>query len=255
MSKGLFDLTGKIALVSGSHRGLGRAMAEGLAAAGAQVVINGRNRDTVDQAVAELRKQGYNAVGAAFDVTDEESIEKGVGELESTTGMPDILFNNAGAITRSPLLEMAREDWGRILDVNLTGSFLLSRRVVPGMVKKGGGKVINTCSVLSAQARETVSAYASAKAGLKMLTQQMATEWGKHNIQCNAIGPGYFATEMTKPLQENKEFDRWLKARVPAARWGDPKELMGPALFLASSASDFVNGQIIYVDGGLLAQI
>ncbi|MFP4407185.1 MAG: SDR family oxidoreductase [Spirochaetaceae bacterium] len=255
MSSALFDLKGKIALVTGSHRGLGRAMAEGLAAAGATVVINGRHRETVDMAVAELRQMGQRAFAAPFDVTDEESIEKGMTVIEQEIGKPDILFNNAGAIIRSPLLEMSRDEWNSMLNVHLTGSFLLARRAVPGMIEKGAGKVVNTCSFLSAVARDTVSAYAAAKAGLKMLTQEMATEWGRHNVQCNAIGPGFFATDLTKPLRENEEFDSWLKGRVPAARWGEPEELIGPALFLASSASNFVNGQIIYVDGGLLARV
>ncbi|MFP4300570.1 MAG: SDR family oxidoreductase [Spirochaetaceae bacterium] len=255
MSSALFDLKGKIALVTGSHRGLGRAMAEGLAAAGATVVINGRHRETVDMAVAELRQTGHRAFAAPFDVTDEESIEKGMTVIEQEIGKPDILFNNAGAIIRSPLLEMSRDEWNSMLNVHLTGSFLLARRAVPGMIEKGAGKVVNTCSFLSAVARDTVSAYAAAKAGLKMLTQEMATEWGRHNVQCNAIGPGFFATDLTKPLRENEEFDSWLKGRVPAARWGEPEELIGPALFLASSASNFVNGQIIYVDGGLLARV
>lgn len=255
MSSALFDLTGKIALVTGSHRGLGRAMAEGLAAAGATVVINGRRRETVETAVAELKKAGHSAFAAPFDVTEEESIENAVTALEQEVGKPDILFNNAGAIIRSPLLEMSREEWNSMLNVHLTGSFLLARRLVPGMIEKGAGKVVNTCSFLSAVARDTVSAYASAKAGLKMLTQEMATEWGRHNVQCNAIGPGFFATDLTKPLRENAEFDSWLRARVPAARWGEPEELIGPAVFLASPASNFVNGQIIYVDGGLLARV
>lgn len=255
MSANLFDLTGKVALLTGSHRGLGRAMAEGLAEAGATVAINGRQVEAVEMAVEELCGRGHNAVAAPFDVTDEKAIDTAVVKLESEVGVPEILFNNAGLIIRSPILETTRDDWQRTLDVHLTGSFLLARRVVPGMIEKGRGKVVNTCSFLSSVARDTVSAYASAKAGLKMLTQEMATEWAKHNIQCNAIGPGFFVTDLTKPLQENEEFDSYVRGRVPAGRWGDPKDLIGPALFLSSAASDYVNGQILYVDGGMLARM
>jgi gluconate 5-dehydrogenase len=255
MSAKLFDLTGKVALITGSHRGLGRAMAEGLAAAGATVAINGRQVDAVEKAVTELEEAGYAAVAVPFDVTDEASIDSAVTKLEAEVGSPDILFNNAGLIIRSPILETSREDWQRTLDVHLTGSFLLARRVVPAMIEKGRGKVVNTCSFLSSVARDTVSAYASAKAGLRMLTQEMATEWAKHNIQCNAMGPGFFVTDLTKPLRENEEFDSYVRGRVPAGRWGDPKDLIGPALFLSSRASDYVNGQILYVDGGMLARM
>lgn len=255
MSEGLFDLSGKVALVTGSHRGLGRAIAQGLAAAGAKVGINGRNGEAVASAVEELTAAGYAAFAAPFDVTEEGEIDSGVRAIESAVGGVDILFNNAGVIRRSPLLELSLAEWEEVIRTNLTGAFLLSRRVASGMVEQGSGKIINTCSILSTVARETVSAYSSAKAGLLMLTRQMATEWARYNIQTNAIGPGFFATDMTAPLQANEEFDRWLKGRVPAERWGDPQELIGPALFLASKASDFVNGQIIYVDGGVLARM
>lgn len=255
MSAKLFDLTGKVALLTGSYRGLGRAMAEGLAEAGATVVINGRQVAEVEKAVEEIRSSGCTAVAAPFDVTDEDAIDVALSRLESEVGGPDILFNNAGLIIRSPILETTREDWQRTLDVHLTGSFLLARRVVPGMIEKGRGKVVNTCSFLSSVARDTVSAYSSAKAGLKMLTQEMATEWARHNIQCNAIGPGFFVTDLTRPLLENEEFDSYVRGRVPAGRWGEPEDLIGPALFLSSEASNYVNGQILNVDGGMLARL
>ncbi len=255
MSTQLFDLSGKLALVTGSYRGLGRAIAEGLGRAGARLLLNGRSVDQVEKAVFEFRQMGIEAAACPFDITDKASIETALTKVEAEQGKPDVLFNNAGIMRRAPLVEMAEEDWRAVIDINLTGAFLVAQRVVPGMIEKGAGKVVNTCSLLSEVARETVSPYAAAKAGLKLLTQQMATEWGKYNIQANAIGPGYFATEMTVPLRENKEFDSWLKGRVPAARWGDPKELVGPAVFLASEASNFVNGQTLYVDGGLLARM
>lgn len=255
MSENLFDLSGKIILVTGSYRGLGYAIAEGLANAGATVAINGRDEAKVKAAVELLRREGHKAVACPFNVMSSESIEAAVRTLESETGPIDVLFNNAGIIRRVPIAEMDEDTWREILDTDLTGPFLVARAVAPGMIRRGGGKIVNTCSLLSEVARETVSAYAAAKAGLKMLTQSMAAEWGKHNIQTNAIGPGYFSTELTKPLEENVEFDTWLKKRVPAGRWGDPKELVGPAVFLASAASSFVNGHVLYVDGGLLAQM
>jgi len=251
----LFNLNQKLILVTGSYRGLGLAIAEGLARAGARVVLNGRNADAVEDAVAAFAEKGLSATGCVFDVTDKASIDNAVTELEKREGKPDVLFNNAGIIERAPLLETTEESWRRVLDTNLTGAFLVAQRVVPGMVTRGRGKVVNTCSLLSAVARDTVASYAAAKSGLKLLTQSMATEWAKFNIQANAIGPGYFNTELTRPLQENAEFDGWVKKRVPAGRWGEPDELVGPAVFLASDASNFVNGQIIYVDGGLLAQM
>ncbi len=255
MSKELFDMSETVALITGSRRGLGRAIAEGLAAAGATVAINGRGAEAVEQAVSQLTSAGFSAIPAPFDVTNPEEVDAGVGALESSAGRVDILINNAGVIRRSPLLELEVSDWEDVIRTNLTGAFILSRRVARGMIEAGGGKVINTCSILSTVARETVSAYSSAKAGLLMLTQQMAAEWAKHNIQANAIGPGFFATDMTAPLQADEAFDSWLRGRVPAGRWGEPRELVGPALFLSSRASDFVNGQIIYVDGGVLARM
>lgn len=255
MSTALFSLEGHIALITGSYRGLGKSMAEGLGDAGATVVLNGRNEEALQAEVAAFRSRGLSAHSCAFDITDRESIDSSISVLEREVGKPDILFNNAGIMRRAPLLEMSDSDWRDVIETNLTGAFLVSQRIVPGMIEHGSGKIVNICSLLSEVARETVSSYAAAKSGLKLLTQQMATEWGRYNIQANALGPGYYATEMTQALQDNREFDSWLKARVPAARWGNPAELIGPAIFLASSASDFVNGQTLYVDGGLLARM
>ena len=250
-----FRLDGEIALVTGSYRGLGFSIAEGLARAGATVVINGRDASAVAQTMEGLRAQGLSAYGSAFDVVSVADIDRGLKEIESTAGAPTILVNNAGIIRRAPMLEMDEEDWRSVVEIDLTGPFLVARRVVPGMIEAGHGKIINICSVLTTVARASVAAYASAKGGLKMLTQSMATEWGVHNIQANGIGPGYFATELTEALQQNQEFDSWLRGRVPAGRWGRPEELIGPAIFLASRASDFVNGQTLYVDGGMIARM
>ncbi|HUX12243.1 MAG TPA: SDR family oxidoreductase [Spirochaetia bacterium] len=255
MSENLFDLSGKIILVTGSHQGLGYAMAEGLAAAGATVAINGRDAAKVDSAVRRLTDGGYRSVACPFDVIDSASIVRAVRAFEESTGPIDVLFNNAGIIRREPMIEMPEVTWREIVETDLTGPFLVAKAVVPGMIERRRGKIINTCSLLAAVARDTVAAYSAAKAGLKMLTQSMAVEWARHNIQANAIGPGYFSTELTKPLEANPQFDAWLKTRVPAGRWGQPRELIGPAIFLASAASDFVNGHILYVDGGLLAQL
>lgn len=250
-----FRLDGEVALVTGSYRGLGYSIARGFARAGAAVVINGRDGAAVEEAASVLREDGLDAYGVAFDVTSAEDIDRGLRKIEKGPGPPTILVNNAGIIRRAPMLEMEEQEWRAEVDINLTGPFLVARRVVPGMIEAGRGKIINICSVLTEVARASVAGYASTKAGLKLLTQSMATEWGAHNIQANGIGPGFFATEMTGPLQENREFDTWLRGRVPAGRWGRPEELVGPAVFLASRASDFVNGHVLYVDGGLLARM
>jgi gluconate 5-dehydrogenase len=247
MAPGLFDLTGRTALVTGSTRGLGLALAQGLAEAGARVAINGRDASTVAAVAAEIPR----AVAAPFDVTDEAAIAAGVGAL----GPVDVLVNNAGITQRKPLVEFSLAEWQRILDVNLTSAFLVARAVVPGMIERGSGKVVNVCSLMSELARPTIAPYSASKGALKMLTRSMCVEWAPHGIQANAIGPGYFATELTQPLQDDPAFDGWLRTRVPAGRWGDPAELAGAAVFLASRASDFVNGQILYVDGGLMAAV
>jgi gluconate 5-dehydrogenase len=241
----LFDLTGKTALVTGSTRGLGLSLARGLAGAGARVAVNGRSRETCDAAAAEID----GAFAAPFDVTDEDAIAAGVTAI----GQIDILVNNAGIQMRGSLEEFTREQWQQVLDMNLTSAFLVARTVVPGMLERGRGKIVNTCSVTSEVGRETIGPYTASKGALKMLTRAMCADWARHGIQANGIGPGYFRTEMNTVLQEDDAFDAWLRARVPAGRWGDPSELQGAAVFLASAASDFVNGQIIYVDGGMLA--
>jgi gluconate 5-dehydrogenase len=241
----LFDLTGKTALVTGSTRGLGLALARGLAGAGARVAVNGRSREACDATAAEIG----GAFAAPFDVTDEDAIAAGVTAI----GQIDILVNNAGIQMRGSLEEFTREQWQQVLDMNLTSAFLVARTVVPGMIERGRGKIVNTCSVTSEVGRQTIGPYTASKGALKMLTRAMCADWARHGIQANGIGPGYFRTEMNTVLQEDDAFDAWLRARVPAGRWGDPSELQGAAVFLASAASDFVNGQIIYVDGGMLA--
>jgi gluconate 5-dehydrogenase len=253
----LFDLSGKVALVTGGTHGLGLAMAEGLAAAGATIVINGRSsQEKLDTAVAHLRSVGHEARGYLFDVTDETDVETAVNTIESEVGPIDILVNNAGLIKRIPMLEMSLTDWNEVITTDLTGVFVMTKPVVRRMIDRGHGKVINICSMMSELGRSTVGAYAAAKGGLKMLTRNMATEWAKHNIQVNGIGPGYFATEQTAPIRvDGNPFNDFIIERTPAGRWGDPEDLQGAAVFLSASASDFVNGQILYVDGGLLATI
>ena len=241
----LFDLTGRTALVTGSTRGLGLALARALAAAGARVGINGRSRETCESVATELD----GAFAAPFDVIDEAAIAAGVGAV----GEIDILVNNAGMQMRRPLEQFSREEWQQIIDVNLTSAFLVARAVVPGMIERGHGKIVNTCSVTSEVGRETIGPYTASKGALKMLTRAMCADWARHGIQANGIGPGYFRTELNNDLQESPEFNAWLRSRVPAGRWGEPSELAGAVVFLASSASDFVNGQILYVDGGMLA--
>jgi gluconate 5-dehydrogenase len=241
----LFDLTGRTALVTGSTRGLGLALAHALAGAGARVGINGRSRETCDTVAAGIE----GAFAAPFDVTDEAAIAAGVGAV----GEIDILVNNAGMQMRRPLEQFSLAEWRQIIDVNLTSAFLVSRAVVPGMIERGRGKIVNTCSVTSEVGRETIGPYTASKGALKMLTRAMCADWARHGIQANGLGPGYYRTELNNDLQESPEFNAWLLSRVPAGRWGEPSELAGAVVFLASSASDFVNGQILYVDGGMLA--
>ena len=243
----LFDLSGRTALVTGSTRGLGLALARALAVAGARVAINGRSREAVEAVTASFE----DAVAAPFDVTDEDAVSAAVGAL----GQVDVLVNNAGITLRRPLEHLSLAEWERMLAVNLTSAFLVARAVAPGMIERGSGKIVNVGSVMSELARPTVGPYAATKGALKLLTQSMCAEWARHGIQANGIGPGYFRTELTEPLQADGEFDAWLRARVPAGRWGEPHELAGAVVFLASAASDFVNGQMLYVDGGLLAVV
>jgi gluconate 5-dehydrogenase len=241
---GLFDLTGRTALVTGSTRGLGLALARALADAGARVAVNGRSAEAAEAVAAEL-----GGVAAAFDVTDEDAVAAGVARL----GRVDVLFNNAGIQLRRSLEQISLEEWRRVLDHNVTSAFLVARAVVPQMIERGAGKIVNTCSVTSEVGRQTIGPYTASKGALKQLTRAMCADWARHGIQANGIGPGYFLTEMNADLQADPVFDEWLRARVPAGRWGDPSELGGAAVFLASAASDYVNGQILYVDGGLLA--
>jgi gluconate 5-dehydrogenase len=249
----LFDLTGKTALVTGSTRGLGRAMAEGLARAGAAIVVNGTNAARVAEAVAELRKSGFTADGVAFDVTDEDAIVAAFEAFDKAGTKIDILVNNAGIQFRKPMVELATADWRRVVETNLTSAFVIGREAAKRMIARGAGKIVNIGSLTSELARATIAPYTVAKGGIKMLTRAMAAEWAVHGIQANAIGPGYMLTEMNKALIENPEFDAWVKGRTPAKRWGKPDELIGAAVFLAAPASDYINGQIIYVDGGMLS--
>lgn len=253
----MFSLSGKVALITGATHGLGMAMAEGLGAAGARLVINGNSsQEKIDKAVAEYKDAGLDASGYRFDVTDENEVEAAVAKIESDIGPIDILVNNAGVIRRIPLLEMPLDEWELVVKTDLTSAFIVSKAVVTRMITRDGGKIINICSMMSELGRDSVGAYAAAKGGLKMLTRNMATEWARHNIQVNGIGPGYFATEQTKPIRvDGHPFNDFIVGRTPAGRWGNPEDLQGAAVFLASAASDFVNGQIIYVDGGILATI
>jgi len=255
MSTDLFDLAGRTALVTGSSRGLGRTIARGLGRAGAALVLNGRDEETLAEAAADLADEGLDVRGAAFDVTDAGAVDRAIGRLERDGVAVDVLVNNAGIQRRGPLEALSDADWQAVLETNLTGAFVVARRVVRGMLARGRGKIINICSLMSQAARPGTGNYAAAKGGLAMLTRAMAVEWAGRGVQANAIGPGYFATEMTRPLVQDAAFDTWVRGRTPAGRWGDPEELVGPAVFLASSASDFVNGHVLYVDGGFLAAL
>ncbi|MEC9135762.1 MAG: gluconate 5-dehydrogenase [Bacteroidota bacterium] len=257
MSTSLFDLTGKVALVTGATHGLGMAMAKGIGRAGAILIINGNSsNEKIDKAVAIFKSEGIKAFGYRFDVTNEDQVQKAIARIENEVGIIDILINNAGIIKRTPLLDMEVTDFEQVIKVDLVSPFIVSKAVVKGMIKRKSGKIINICSMMSELARNTVGAYAAAKGGLKMLTQNMCVEWAPYNIQVNGIGPGYFATEQTKPIRvEGHPFNEFIVNRTPAGMWGDPDELQGAAVFLSSKASDFVNGQILYVDGGILATI
>jgi len=248
----LFDLAGRRALVTGSSSGIGFELARGLAQHGASVLLNGRDPARLEAAVNTLRAEGLNAAAAPFDVTGEAAVKAGVAEV-LREGPIDILVNNAGIQRRVPLLDVSLATWEEVLRNNLTSALLVSREVAPGMIERGGGKIICTLSLMSELGRRTTGPYTASKGGLKMLVKAMCAEWAEHNLQINGIGPGYFETEMTAPLVQDEAFSGWVQARTPAGRWGQPAELAGAAVFLASRASDFVNGQIIYVDGGMLA--
>ena len=254
MSHPLFNLSGRTALVTGSSRGLGYAIAEGLAQAGAGLVLNGMDAERLSRSAEALRTKGHQVEEAAFDVTDEAAVLAAFASLDNAGVAVDILVNNAGIQLRKPLVELAVAEWNRVIDTNLTSAFLVGREAARRMIASGrGGKIINIGSLMSEAARATIGPYTAAKGGIKMLTRAMAAEWAEHGIQANAIGPGYMATEMNTALMDNPGFDAWVKARTPARRWGKPDELAGTAIYLASGASDYVNGQIIYVDGGMLA--
>ena len=249
-----FSLQGKVALITGASYGIGFNIARGFAAAGATIVFNDINQELVDKGLAAYKEEGIPAHGYVCDVTDEAAVNELVKKIEAEVGVIDILVNNAGIIKRIPMLEMAAADFRKVIDIDLNGPFIVAKAVIPGRIKKGHGKLINICSMMSELGRETVSAYAAAKGGLKMLTKNIASEYGEYNIQCNGIGPGYIETPQTAPLRvEGHPFNSFIISKTPAARWGKPEDLMGPAVFLASDASDFVNGHILYVDGGILA--
>ncbi|HFD8527890.1 TPA: gluconate 5-dehydrogenase [Streptococcus pyogenes] len=257
----MFSLQGKIALITGASYGIGFEIAKAYAQAGATIVFNDIKQELVDRGMAAYRELGIEAHGYVCDVTDEAGIQQMVSQIEDEVGVIDILVNNAGIIRRTPMLEMAAEDFRQVIDIDLNAPFIVSKAVLPSMIAKGHGKIINICSMMSELRRETVSAYAAAKGGLKMLTKNIASEFGEANIQCNGIGPGYIATPQTAPLRERQAdgsrhpFDQFIIAKTPAARWGTTEDLAGPAVFLASDASNFVNGHILYVDGGILAYI
>ncbi len=257
----MFDLSGKVALVTGGAYGIGFAIAEALAQAGAKIAFNCRSQKNLDQALADYRDKGIDARGYICDVTVEKQVRKLVEDIKADLGGVDILVNNAGIIKRIPMTEMSAEEFRQVVDIDLVGPFICAKAVIPGMIEKGHGKIINICSMMSELGRETVSAYAAAKGGLKMLTRNICSEYGGANIQCNGIGPGYIATPQTAPLRERQSdgsrhpFDQFIVSKTPAGRWGTPEDLKGPAVFLASAASDFVNGHILYVDGGILAYI
>ena len=256
MSHNLFDLTGKRALVTGAVHGLGMAMAKGLGHAGAELIINNHTPNSLVEAKAEYEKEGLTLHTYVFDVTDDEAVKKHIDLIEKEVGPIDILINNAGIIKRVPMEDMETQDFRAVIDVDLVGPFIVSKYVGRKMIARRAGKIININSMMSELGRNTVSAYAAAKGGLKMLTKNMATEWAKHNIQTNGIGPGYFATSQTAPIRvDGHPFNEFILNRTPAARWGNPEDLVGTAVFLSSKASDFVNGQIVYVDGGILATI
>lgn len=256
MSTKLFDLSGKIALITGASHGLGMAMAKGLGKAGATIIVNNHTPDALQGAIDDYKNDGIKAHGYGFDVTNDKEVEAAIKKIEAEVGPIDILVNNAGIIKRTPLVEMETVDFEQVIKVDLVGPFIVSKYVVKGMIQRKAGKIINICSMMTELGRDSVGAYAAAKGGLKMLTKSMATEWARFNIQTNGIGPGYFATSQTEPIRvDGHPFNEFIISRTPAGRWGDPEDLQGTAVFLASKASDFVNGQVVYVDGGILATI
>ncbi len=254
MIQELFDLTGKIALITGGTHGIGMAIAKTLGAAGAKIVVNDISDEKLAQCIKEYKASGLEVYTLNFDVTNEEHVNKGITEIEKNVGPIDILVNNAGIIKRIPILDMPVADYKQVIEIDLVAPLILAKRIAPGMIQRRSGKIINMCSMMSVYGRNSVSAYASAKGGLKLLTANMTCEWAKYNIQINGIGPGYIATAQTAPIREgNHPFNDLVMTRTPAGRWGEPEDIGNAALFLASKASDFVNGHILYVDGGILA--
>ena len=261
MDLSAFNLQGKVALITGGAHGIGFSIAEGMAKCGAVICFNCSSEASLEKGMAAYKAAGIDAHGYVADVSDEDAVNAMVAKIKAEVGPVDILVNNAGVIQRTPLLDMSAQDFRRVVDVDLTAPFIVAKACIPGMIAKGHGKIINICSMMSELGRETVSAYAAAKGGLKMLTKNIASEYGQYNIQCNGMGPGYIATAQTAPLREiqpdgsRHPFDSFIVAKTPAGRWGDPEDMVGPCVFLASHASDFVNGQILYADGGILAYI
>lgn len=255
MSSALFDVTGRTALVTGSTRGIGHALAEGLAAAGAQVVVHGRDRTVADGVAAGIRAAGGQASAVAFDVTDEDEVERGIADVEARGGPVEILVNNAGMQRRGPFPDFRLEDWNDLVATNLTSGFLVGRAIARRMIPRGAGKIVNIASVQSLLGRPGITPYAATKGGVAMLTRGMCADLAPSGIQVNAIAPGYFATELTKALVDDPDFSAWVRQRTPAGRWGDTADLVGALLFLSSRASDFVNGQVLFVDGGMTAVV
>lgn len=251
----MFDLTGKTALITGSSRGIGLSLAKGLGGAGASLILNGINEERLQKTAAEMAIEGFDVSAYAFDITDKKQVQENILLIEKQKGPIDILVNNAGVQSRGTLEDFEVSEWERVINTNLTGVFLVTQSVIKDMIRRKSGKIINVCSLQSELGRPTIAPYTAAKGGVKMLTKAMTAEWAKHNIQINGIGPGYFITDMTRSLVEDEKFDKWIRARTPAGRWGNQDELVGTVIFLASKASDFINGQIIYIDGGLMSVI
>ena len=255
MIHSLFDLSGKVALITGSSQGIGFGIARGLGQAGAAVILNGRNEERLNRAVSTLSGEGLKVFGYSFDVSDSKQVDQKISTIEREVGAIDILVNNAGIQRRGPLETIEESVWREVIETNLTAVFLTTKRVVKGMIDRRSGKIINICSLMSEISRPTIAPYTASKGGVKMLTKGMAVEWAKYNIQVNGIGPGFIVTEMNKVLLEDPKFDAMVRSRTPAGRWGQPSDLAGAAVFLASRASDYITGQIIYVEGGLLSAL
>lgn len=251
----LFDLTGKVALITGSSQGIGFGIARGLGQAGATIILNGRDEEKLNRAVSTLSQEGLKVFGYSFDVSDSKQVDQKISSIEREVGGIEILVNNAGIQRRGPLETIEESIWREVIQTNLTAVFLTTKRVVKGMIDRRSGKIINICSLMSEISRPTIAPYTASKGGVKMLTKAMAVDWAKHNIQVNGIGPGFIVTEMNRPLLDDEKFNAMVKSRTPAGRWGEPSDLAGAAVFLASRASEYITGQIIYVEGGLLSAL